>query len=447
MASKMDVLDATVAVITFPPSLDLNDESTNLGDKLKGFGSVFYNEILSFARINATMIASDSMGDCVYSETLGGPQCTGIAGLLYSGEANLSVMPVTASYDQRLEAPFEVAYCISEQQAVFLSSAVSNATAVEIHILSTALRFDKVLLAWYLALYCLLIPLINWSSRKGRFMCRLQWPDAFKMLLNASTSKTFLAPHRRVTFFVAVLLTFIYYQLYMGSTETALVVEEPDRYLQSLADIDEFIHTLVMVKGLAVDQGFASSEDPSIKRVYERTIRLPARSGTRFIDISNRMKEDTTIAFCSSVFMCRVIQAYLCINTDCEPGKKTRISPSFNKTSPLLAYSRLADYKVKHRFRLTHSRLIHSGIYDRSTNDIVLLFAPVVASYEGRFRLCLTKMSGKEMPDSHVPAVNYHTFHMIYRLPAVIWIFSFICLFLEHHTIKLKRKKRKQGNQ
>lgn len=436
----MDVLQETVTLVLFPPNLYVNEESIHLRDQLKGYGAGFYNELLYYSQINATFVPTPAMGGCTYSETLKEAQCTDLTQLLYSGEANMSLMPVTSTYDQRMEAPFEVAFPIFDQQATFVSTAISNGTEVELHILSTAIGFNKILLASYLCFYAVLLLLINWSGNKSRFMGRLKWPDAFQMIINAPSSKSFLAPHRRVAFLVAVLLTFMYYQMYMGSMQTALVVHEPETYLQTLAEIDQVDHRLVIMKGLAVDNVFSASSDPVMKRLYERAEKLSPDGGQIFNEFGNRMKDDRTIIFCDTIALCGITQGFFCINTDCDPRKRIPISASFAKTSPLLVFSRGADRKLKHRFRRTIYWFVQSGVYDLFNNEVNERFAPLVASYESKFRMCMSKMNRKKSEDSEVPAVSLYTFQMIFRVQVIFWPLALFCLCFECLSCMWKSK-------
>jgi hypothetical protein len=240
---------------------------------------------------------------------------------------------------------------------------------------------------------------------------------------------------------MAILLTFFFYQVYMSGTQTALVVSEPEHYLETLQDIEHSDHNSIIMQGLSLDQMFAKSDDPLWQKIHARSEKIASSGGSAFSEAANRVRDSKAVAFCDDIPICAVLQGFVCINSDCDPRGKFQVSKPFGATSyTLLAYSKYATRKIKNRFKLTHFRLIQSGVYLLDHNEIYSRFEPLVASYQNKFRSCIWRLSRKEEPESEIPAVTFHSFVIILRIPGVMWTSAVVTLILEFIRKRIKAK-------
>lgn len=440
----MSVLNANATIMLLPPNLVVNEDSKSLNDKLTGNAAGFYNEILRYSRINATIIGAETIGGCQYSD-LEGSECTGIVGLLQSGAADISLMPVVMDFDPRIGAPFEVAFPVFEQEHVFLSSPISNVTAVELHILSTILRFDKVLLCCYFVFYAFLIGLISWSRRSGKFRSRIKWPDTLFLMVWGSTTKTFRLWPRRLALLFATLITFLYIQLYMCSTQSSLVLVQPEKYIETVAEVATSDKKIIVLNGLTIDQVLQTSSNPIFAILNIRSERITASEGTVFAAAADQMADGQTVLLLGSIALAYIVESFYCINTDCSPKHIFRYSKPFGRTFPSVAFSKTAEASLKFRYRQINSRMCQSGIYEWEHTDFTSKFAVLVSVFEGRFRQCMARMNSRESKDSNeVSPVTLRSVRLILWFPAAGAVTGSLALGLELLVKGFKKRKRRK---
>ena len=439
----MKILEATAAAIIFPPHVIVNENPTGIHDKLTGYGSGQFNDILKYSRINATIIPAKSMGFCSYSVEAKGPACTGLVSLIQTGEANFSLMTIPKSFDPRLnKVPYNGLFVPAEEMQHFMSPATTNQTETELNLMSTATMFDRKLMLFYYLTFLSLILLMCWSKEKGTFVKKIRWIQVYAMTLNIPSGKIFRFWHRRCALFFAVYLSHMYYQLYLGSTQTALVLNEPERFPETLEDVLNSGLDIHIYKGLTIEMEFEISQDPVKKELLRKSIRTPFSTDSAISSLADRMLGMKTISLFNSQVFALSVKGLMCIQTECELDKSFKISEQFGVSAPILATSRSVDPVVQERFLTANLMLAGSGVFALEKNDIFNKFHPIVASFEGKFRRCVLDLDKTIASNiDSVSAIRLHAFLYWPSIAVTSMIICFTCLFLETWRKRMRKQR------
>ena len=446
----MRVLNGTASFIPFPPNLLINDAPTGIDDKLTGLASGFYNDLLFYSKIDAKVLPALEGGMCEWED--GETKCTGVAKMLYTGEVDFSITMIAPFFDSRInKVPHELAFPVNEQGKSFISPPISDVSEVNLHILSTFTNFNRTLVVWYTLSFVTLMLLINFSLCRRRWHSLLNWPIIYCMFLNISIHREFKAIRRRIVHICMILLSFVIFQMYQGSQQTALVVQEPENFLSTLEEVADSDYGILVFKGIGVASYMYNSKDRMHQKIIRKAEQLPFDKGDVLNEIASRLLDKKTVYLFNNMLLGWIIQSFLCIQTECDPPFEVRIAEPFASTAPFVGYSIHANESIKHRWRLINSWFMQNGLHDfyNSQGNMFSSFAPIISTYEGKFRRCVRQMNDAPEKYAEVPFVNFILFYTLCCAIVSMYCFSVLLLILEliFHMIRRRfrrwKKKRK----
>lgn len=224
---------------------------------------------------------------------------------------------------------------------------------------------------------------------------------------------------------------------------TALVLSQPEQYLETLTEVSNSNHTLIILKGLTVDQAFSKSSETSIVRINQRSKKMSSDSPAVFGNIAKMLTNNKTIAFMDTKYLASATLAIVCILSHSQPKANLQVSSAFGSTSPSSVVSKGADIQVKKRFRTTMLRLAQSGHFGSTEEEKHSLFR----MFGNRVVSCLQFMEEKEAEDAEEPIITFDVFRMIFRLPATTFAIAICVLMMERYWTRRRVQVKRQVKQ
>ena len=221
-------------------------------------------------------------------------------------------------------------------------------------------------------LLCIIL-LINWSPKERRFKSRLSVASLAAMVsLRASWS--FVKAHRRVAVLSALVLVFMFNQMFGASLHSNLVLTLPPRYLESLAEVATAADRPPLIPGgLNIETQFRYSPDPIKRQIEERARKggtiIDNRRGNSITTVAELIVSQRGVAFLSAAIIRHIVSAIVCLQTDYSNDQQMRYSDPFDEVLTCSVYRRGIEPEIEMRLRSVFQRYMEAGIYDKSNSD------------------------------------------------------------------------------
>ena len=365
---------------------------------------------------------------------------------LQNGSLDVSLFPiVTASFPSQARMPVEVLFTMAEQEKVFLSPPVTNATTARLHILSTFMSLDNLLLSLCLVLSVVLVIMMFLSSRGPRRRRHTHWLNYTAVLFRtpASVGLSTRRDSGKLTLITTSLLVACFFQVYTSSTKTDLVLEKPEQFLQTLKDLLTTDKLLVAIENhVNVVLFSVHSSNALIKQIANRVHFVKGTGMKMYTKLATLLMTGDKVAFFNRKYDAMVVQGVTCVLRRINMATiYLKSSASFGKSDMNVIVSRKTSDRLKSKLKSVYSHFMQSGVYQNVLTPTKLMRSMEQATRGWRmeFRECMREMLGKRsQKDSLVRVLTITYFGMTFRVLGTLWLLAVMTFIAE----RLRRRQR-----
>jgi hypothetical protein len=267
----MAILTAVACIVEIGDLLHLNRSPSNIYDKVDGAIGVYSNEMLKDLKINATVIGAKELGTCDPKERI----CTGVRGLLESGEADFSLtMMETTGLPPRHCYPHDYGPVLQASETFILQTPDQNASEQIAGVFTLIMDISPICVITLFATYVAAMLLINLKlGTAGIYLMKhYTFFDVWRHVMNRPY-KTFKSIPRRITLMVMLLLQLWTYQTMMATAKGDLTIVTPAVYLKTLQEIADSNRSVYVNPGTVTDVHFSTSNNPIERKIRKRLVR------------------------------------------------------------------------------------------------------------------------------------------------------------------------------
>ena len=199
-------------------------------DYLIGANSDYYNEILKYLKVNATLVESTEFGSCKANGT-----CSGLYSLLQTGQADFSLLGLSYAFSPDVPIsstePFIHGPLEKEISILMLSLPMNNGREINLHVLQTFKEIPPYLYFVFWFLFLLILVIVKCPLFKTKRV------SMFHMISNVLNNKSIPRPHLIHSFLamsVFLLLVLLTSKIIMVFFKCDLMRISPNEYYQSL---------------------------------------------------------------------------------------------------------------------------------------------------------------------------------------------------------------------
>jgi len=437
----MEILDANVSLLDFHP-ITKNDKSVGLYDKVT-LGGDFYNDILRYGLINATIFPQPGVGVCQWINA--SSICTETFQSLASGESDFSLMTIAFEHYQNYELfpHLEVGPTSFQADKVFLSKPQVDASVIHVVFWNLIIQIPITILLLNFLTLIIGYKLINYRLRNSR----MTWLDS--LLLHTLRYPHFKDGWRRITI-ISLAFYCLFIHFFCSSQISAdMVLSFPPYYITSLDEVVASNRTPFIFEALTVKYEFENSGKNNelilLTRARDRGSLLPMN----FNSMMTMVQASNTggVIFCESEMLALSMVATICLSQT-EVSTRLAISPPFHKGFAGHMFSKKIPQKLKKRVHKVIQRFAEVGLYVVLNRDIIAKFEDQFDKPLERDRmvLCLLKMNRREERPTvtvQLSFKNFMPFNWFYLSGIGVSLFALLNEFLRSFLIKRRRRKKR----
>jgi predicted outer membrane lipoprotein len=447
----MKLLNAKTSFVPFPPFLDVNENPSDVFDKLTSAGHL-YNSLLRHASLNATISISEKMGECCWNDNH--INCTGIFKALVDGDIDFSLYAqVHENYDDRnlITHLFISPQVTSQEDPVFVSTAEVPDSISDVSQFAILAQIPLLIVLLNFLTLILVILVINFQLKPRDK--RIDIIDAI-VLHTLHWSRDFKSNARRIIFLFILVYCFVSHYFYSALVSSDLIVNVPAKYLESINDIVDSNRTPGIFEGLALKNNFLHSNDPKklllLDRAEKRNTLYSLLDPTSLLVFAKRISENRHVGLFDSLALALNVKALVCVHliqtdrTDRVVSlPKLKVTPMGSVAHSGYMYSRGIDEAVRQRIEKAIFWLAESGQYEKLKYDQVPQFENTAGVTKEKLVYCLSHLDKKKQHDQKEIFLHFIIMWFFLKAWALGILIACVCFAIEHIWRVTRKNKAK----
>ena len=391
------MLNATAAILLFPPQLDLNPDPQDALDLLQGSASEYYADIIRALGMRLTLVPSSSTGGCSMAAGNASHQqpiinCIGCKRLIAEGTVDFSLNEMTiTAYDPpidpiKMSTPGPALYMA---ESSFLALPDDSGGTLIVSMTDTISSLSTEILLTIVALLSLL-TVINWSATHERFVRGIPL-TSLAQLISLRANWYVRTVRRRLALLACLLMALMFQQMFIASIRSSLVLIIPAHYPQDLTAVAESSRPPILIGGLELDKKFLGSHNPVRQRIGKKaqdagTIIDFKRSNCLF-EVAQLMQQPPGtadapavkgITFVPAQAMRDALQVILCVLSQYSLEQLIRHSEAFVSNTVFMVYRPGIRQQVKDRLDRVFKIYAEAGLCHKYNRDPISRFHSLI---------------------------------------------------------------------
>jgi hypothetical protein len=267
----MATLTGIACYVPFGEYQQLNPESKGLHDKMMGLFAGYLNEFISDLGVNISIIGAGTMGACFPANR----SCTGIRGLLESGKADFSLTSMQPSdLDPGHCFPHDYSPTLDTSETFISQMPDKPAESAEAGVLTFLVDIKPGAIIMLIATAVIAFFLLNIRLTFNGFVLskRYKWIHVWQHAM-MHPQVSFRSDPQRIVQAMMLLLLMWTTQMMQATAKGELTIITPAKYLKTMDEISDSNRSVVVWKGMQLDQYFSSNDDEVSRKIGKKMIR------------------------------------------------------------------------------------------------------------------------------------------------------------------------------